>query len=110
MSSTAVAIACTEASSHVDPAAPLVDRFNAAMKATYRHWMATSEDDQFMAAIEAVYLTATAEERDRIEAELRALRDLGALLSGVPVDLDQLATTENPIGLRALWIEIAHAR
>ena len=67
----------------------------------------TDEDAQFKGAVAAVYEASTSEdERDRIRAELESLRDLSALLSGVPVDLEQITPLENPIGLRKMWQEV----
>lgn len=108
----AVAIASTEARSVValmPPESSIEDRFRTAMKATFRHWMATDENDQFIAACEAVYATATEDEQERIKVELRSLADANALLSGVPVDFDAIAERipTNPIGLRKLWQEVS---
>lgn len=110
--SAAVAIAATEAREAVKrlpEGSPIDDRFRVAMKVTYRHWMATNEEDQFLAACEAVYSTATEEEQERIKAEVQSLRDLSAMMEGVPVNFEELAerVPVDPIGLRKLWHEVA---
>jgi len=86
----------------------LEDRCRAAMKACYRHWMVTDEDTQFKGAVAAVYAaTDDPDEKDRIEVELNSLRDLAALLPGVPVDIDSIHSPEHPIGLRKMWLEVS---
>src|SRR4051812_31782916 len=90
----------------------LEDRARAAMAATRHHWMATREEDQFLAACEGLARAVTDEERQRIEDDLRRLGKvsglLNALAAGVPVDFDALEVEEppeNPLGLRKLWAE-----
>lgn len=107
--STPVLIALTEAQSHVEAVAdqPLEDRLRAAMKATHRHWMATNEDDQFKAAIGAVMMSASEDEKELLKASMDKLNALGAMLSGVPVDFEQLAADDRPtIKLVPLWNEV----
>lgn len=108
--SVAMSIAATEARCAVEllpEASPIEDRLRAAMKVTYRHWMATDENDQFIAACEGVYGLASDDEKERIESELRSLSHLAAMLDGVPIDMDAMAAQipTDPIGLRKLWIE-----
>jgi hypothetical protein len=94
---------------------PLEDRARAAMRAVQNHWLATKEEDQFLAACEGLARTVTAEERERIEDDLHRLNKVGALLqalqAGVPVDIEAMAADtpppENPLGLRRLWTEVA---
>lgn len=107
-----IGIAVTEAKialeKHADDT--LEDQFRAAARSTFRHWMVTDEQQQFMAACEALYAVASAEDKERIKSELESLRDLAALLSGVPVDLERMSERQEdapePIGLRGLWIEV----
>lgn len=111
MPDVARAIASTEAREAVKrlpDGASLEDRFRSAMKATHRHWMATDENDQLMAACEGVYALADDDEKGRIEAELRSLSHLAAMLSGVPVDMDVVAASipADPIHIRKLWIDV----
>lgn len=107
--SNAVAIVALEARQAVEalPAGTsLEDRLRAAMKASRDHWMATDEGDQLMGACEAVYGLASSTERERIEADLRVMSSLSALMSGVPVAIDQIDVPENPLGIRRLWREV----
>ena len=88
------------------------DRARAAMRATRNHWMATQEEDQFTAACEGLARTATPDELERIEADLRTQQALAAMLNGVPVDLEAALAARGevePIGLMKLWHETAPA-
>lgn len=88
------------------------DRATAAMKAVRHHWLATNEQEQFAAACEGLARVVTADERERIEADLRALQTLTAMLSGVPVDLDAALVEREqhePLGLMKLWHATADA-
>lgn len=110
--SNSVLIAAVEAESAARDAgnAPLEDRARAAMRATRGHWLATREDDQFLAACEGLARVCSPEEVERIAAELRAQQALAAILSGVPVDLDAAVAQREehePIGLMLLWRETA---
>jgi hypothetical protein len=105
-----IAVAELHATHVIKSEAPLEDRCRAAMKATYRHWVLSEEEDQFKAAVVAVY-TATEDEgeRERIKSEVDALAGLSVLLGGVvPVDIERLSAMmpENPIGLKAMWMEV----
>jgi len=107
MTDTMLALVAAEGRGAVRAEDSLEDRCRAAMKACHRHWMVTDEDMQFRGAIAAVYESASADERERIEHELESLRDLSALLSGVPVAIEALAerAPSDPIGLRRMWME-----
>lgn len=102
-----ILLVSAEAGTAIDPDDPLEDRCRAAMKAVQHHWMVTDEDRQFKGAVAAVYSASTdPDERNRIQAELESLRDLAALMSGVPVDLGAARPLDNPIGLRRIWLEV----
>ncbi len=88
---------------------PLEDRLRAAMKSGSNFWMSTDDDVRFRGSIAAVMLHCSEGEREQLSEELRALRDLSALLSGVPVDIEQIKQPENPIGLVALWRDANHS-
>ena len=108
MTSNAVLIAVTEAALAVEDLgdAPIEDRVRAAMRKTWRHWVATNEDDQFAAAVEAVARLANDEERDALIAEYRVL----GMFGGGVVNLDEVAAfaaqVPNPVGLLKLWNEV----
>lgn len=91
----------------------LEGRLRAAMQATANHWMATNEDDQFLAACEGTARVVDDEDRERIEASLRLLQTLSAAASGVPVDFDALLPDgaedrPKPARLQPLWREVKH--
>jgi hypothetical protein len=70
-------------------------------------WMVLDEDTQFKGAVVAVYTASTDEaEKERIKEALDSLRDLAALLSGVPVDVERVKVPDNPLPLRNLWLEV----
>lgn len=106
-------IATAEAESAVIATDSLEDRLLAAMRSTRRSWCCTREDDQFMAACEAVARSASEDERRRLNIEIEGMNKIGAMISalqaGVPVDLGAMAAkaeTEEkaePIKLRDLW-------
>ncbi len=83
------------------------DRLSFAMSKTLNHWLVIDEDGQFRAAVGAVLLTATDDEKERISTELRSLKALSSALSGVPVDFSQLEVGKTePIGLSNLWRKV----
>lgn len=84
----------------------LEERCKEAMRVTVRHWLITDEDERFRAAIGAVLLTCSPEEKTRIEEELQVWKMLAAALQGVPVDLSDMRCPENPIALSKLWYEV----
>lgn len=99
------AIVTMELKEKVDPSTPLDERFRTAFVAARTHWLAPNADTRFAAGCEAVYASASEAERGRIEDELRALRTVDAMLSGVPVDMDQVEFPEELIGIRRLFQE-----
>lgn len=90
----------------------LENRLRAAMQATATHWLVTDEGDQFSAAMEGCARTCDPDEMERMEAEVRRLQALQALLSGGPfVDFDKVAgaveaETAERIGAQAMWREV----
>ena len=84
-------------------------RLKKAMELMQQHWLVTNQEEQFQAAIGAVLLTATEDEKERINGELKTLRALNAAASGVPVDMTQAfesMESYEPIGLTKLWKDI----
>lgn len=81
------------------------------MEVTASHWLATNEDDQFLAACEGVARCCDAGDRERIEFGLRFLRSLAAATSGVPVDFASLVAEDEaervePAPLKRIWNEV----
>jgi len=84
---------------------PLEDRLRLAMKVGHSFWMSTDEDVRFRGSVAAVLLHCTDDERERLSEELDVLKNFSALLSGVAVDLTQIKTPDNPVGLMKMWRE-----
>lgn len=108
MNDVVMIIALTEAKAKIDRTKPVKDQLIAAMNATKDHWMATDEDTQFRAAIGAVMVGIEGDDLERIKTELRMLKTLGAMISGVPVDLAAAAPPDDfkAIGLQGLWDDV----
>ncbi len=106
MNDTVFMIAVTEAKQAAKDQKTLEERLIAAMKATKDHWMLTDEDGRFRAAVGAVLLLSEAEDRGRIESEIKQLRILSAMMNGVPIDFERVEKLENPIGLMKMWHKI----
>ena len=79
----------------------------AAMRRTKDHWMETSEEGRFKAAVAAALALASPEDRTRIEDALKPMQALGALMGGLPVDMvaleQQVGGWEKLIPLRKMW-------
>lgn len=107
----AVAIAAVEAEDAARALAgePLEARLRAAMHAVANHWMARTDNEQFEAAMEGCARAASAEERVRLNAEIRRVNLLLVALSGVPLDADAVIAeqknAQEPLGSLALWRE-----
>jgi len=67
-------------------------RLREAMKRTYRHWLITDENQQFLVAVAAVSHFGTPEEQESIKVEVEAMKQLNAILTAPGgVDLSRLA-------------------
>lgn len=110
-----VLIAAQEAETAARGANPdLESQLRAAMTATSTHWLATKEDDQFLAACEGVARICEPEDKVRIESALRFLRSLASAASGVPVDFAALIPEDEedriePAPLKRIWDEVKAA-
>ena len=74
------------------------------------HWMVTDDDLCFRGAMAAVLLDpkTTEDDKRRITFTLEQVRSIGAMMSGVPVNVEQaLANPEKiePVPLIKLWQE-----
>ncbi len=106
--SNAVMIAITEIKGKIDQDKPLEERLAQAMKITKPgHWMCTTEDECFRAAVGAVMIGASPEERDRIEADMAAINFLSAATNpalGGMLDFNKMPPVpENPLVLLKMW-------
>jgi hypothetical protein len=89
----------------------LEDKFRAAFREANQYFMSTDDDVRFKGGIGAVMLSVgiDAPEWQRIKIELDQLKILGAMMTGVPVnfeDIPPLPDDFNPIGITTLWKEI----
>lgn len=105
-------IAAAEARSSCANEPNITERIKKAMRACHGHWMATSEPEQFRAAVAAAMLESPEDEKDRIARSAKALNKIGAMLqalqAGVPVDFEGMAAEkqdEDLLPLRKLWDE-----
>ena len=82
----------------------------AAMRRTKDHWLETSEEGRFRAAVGAALMLASPEDKGRIDKALEPLKMLGALMAGVPVDIasmeSRLGGWDKVIPLRKLWMDV----
>ena len=82
-----VAQECKEAAKEED----FDTRLDKCCEATKDHWMITDKEKQFKAAMVGAYLESNEEEKKRIEVSLKSLATLNAMLSGIPIDVEQAA-------------------
>lgn len=84
----------------------LEERLKAAMMVMKSFWLSTNDDLRFKAAVGAVFLLSEVEDKIKIEEEIQALKNLNAMLTGIPVNIDEIQAPKNPIGLIKMWNEI----
>lgn len=82
-----VAAECREAAKEKDFDA----RLNKCCEAAKDHWMVLDKEKQFKGAMVAAYMESSEEEKKRIEVSLKSLETLGAVLKGLPIDIEQAA-------------------
>lgn len=93
----------------------LEKRFRKSMAAAKDHWMAPGDQDQFKGAIGGVLLAkeTTDDEKNRINATVRALQAINAMINGVPVDLEAMVARQQegpePLPLAKWWHEVKAA-
>jgi len=79
------------------------------MKCMTTFWAATDDDLRFRGAVGGVLMVLNEREDTdtvaKITAELDSLKNLSALMSGVPVDMDRVTIPDNPVGLMKMWEE-----
>lgn len=107
-----IMVGITEINSQIDAEQPIEDRLKFAMRKALGHWLVIDEESQFKMAIGAVMVSATEEERERINIDLKFLRAMSSAASGVPVDFGRLVeelgkdSGTKAVGLRKLWDEV----
>ncbi len=101
-------IAMGDIEGELDKEAPVKERLKHAMKLARKHWLVTDEDAQFRAAVGAVVVTVSPEEKEIIMGELYFLKCLGAAVQGVPVNIVGIIMDrpKDAYGLRGLWNEV----
>jgi hypothetical protein len=82
----------------------------AAMRRTKDHWLETSDEGRFKAAIGAALMLAAPDDKERIEKAVEPLKMLGAMVGGIPVDLvaieSRLGEWKDVIPLQRLWLDV----
>ena len=120
MNETLLALVATEASSRAErrladePDLSLEELIRECMRGSINHWMITDEEMQFKGSCVAAYNLADEDGKEDIKTALEDLRNLNALISGVPVDLDRMvanmekhkAAGKEPPPLRKLWDDV----
>lgn len=112
---TGAVVASVEARKAIDTSKPIEEQLRAAMTIAKDFRMMDEDDVRFTGAVLAV-VQANADNIEiyvRIMAEIIALQSLSALTSPTPVDVEAIVLAQkrllSPIGLRQIWIEVAHS-
>lgn len=112
MDEAGLSIIAAECARDCEGESDFLERIRKAMKPVANgHWMYVNDEDLcFRGAIGGVLLAeeTTEEERRRIIFTLKQLRSLGAMMSGVPVDIGAVASNPEeiePVPLVKLWDE-----
>jgi len=94
---------------HVRPAlkgiTDLDERVRAAFKEAQSFWASTDEDIRYRGAVAAVVLETT-DQKGRLERSIKIVSSLGALMVGVPVNLELLEgelKAFKPVPLVGMW-------
>ena len=107
MSNTELAIAAQIMQPACKGEPDLIERIKKAMTEAQSYWASTDDDLRFRGALGAVLLeTSAADEKQRLEGSIKALKNLGALFSGVPVDLERMVAELDEveiIPLHQMW-------
>lgn len=104
--SNSMIIAIEEIKSKLDKSKPFLDNITTAMKEAQNHWLITDEEEQFKCAAGALMFIGNDEQKEVIEQELKGLRTISAMQSGVAVDLEVMMKTMDPdkfFGLMKIW-------
>lgn len=79
-----------------------------AMEAARNHWLVIDENKRFTSAVGAVMaeLGEDHEDYETLLKEMKVLQVVGAMLSGVPVNLEAAIPPENSFGLLKMWKDL----
>lgn len=111
MNSTMLSIVAAECKAPCANEPDLLERIKKAMVPVANgHWMVTDEDMCLRGALAAVLLDpeTTEDDKRRITFTLEQLRSVSAMVSGVPVDIEQVLANPDeiePVPLIKLWQE-----
>lgn len=105
-----IIIAINEITIQIDHSKPAIEKIRESMILAKKHWIVTNHEEQFKAAIGAVLLSATPEEKQVIEAEMEDMNQFGSALHasslGVPVDFISFLGQKDRskfYGLMGIW-------
>lgn len=104
-------VAVTDAVNACRDEPDLIERIKKAMTRTHNHWMETDEQNQYHAAIVAVWMeTKNPNQRDRLERSVKALNTLVMVFEaaklGIPYDIEKIeAPAKDVIPLNRMWDE-----
>lgn len=99
----AIQMACTVLVHDIPPGLPLTERLAWAMERVHTHardlfFMTGADDDlRFRTAVAAVLINANEEDKATITRSMAVINALSAMLSGVPVDIEQVYMDNNPV-------------
>ena len=110
MSNVNIQIVAQEAAEACKDTPDLKERVRKAMQKAYKHWMVLDEQEQFKGAVTGAFLCSDEDDKLTIKAALQSLQTLSAVLSGVPVDLEealkQQESVADKLALLPLWKEV----
>jgi hypothetical protein len=105
-----VYVAMQEITTYLSMTDDLTTRLRVAMDKARDHWMATSDDHQFRAAVGAVLISypPESEEFKRIQFEMNQLQQMSTMIQAAQLGMsfdgfDISEDTPKPIGLIGMW-------
>jgi len=107
--SNSVMIAIKEIELNLDKSKPILEIIKDAMKQAKNHWLVTDQEEQFRSAVGATMMVCNDENRRILEDELKGLRIISSMQSGVVVDIEATMAGMNPkkfFGLMKIWKEL----
>ncbi len=81
----------------------LEDKLKIAMGVTKNHWLQTNEEEQLLAAINAVIYISNEEDQKVLKENIEELRAISAMINGVPVDLNKITNPQKRISILEMW-------
>jgi hypothetical protein len=87
-------------------AGTIEEKCRIAFRAAHNHWMIIGFEDQFKAAVAAVYQHVDHLDQAKLIRTVTAMGALSAAMSGLPIDVERIET-ENLLPLTVWWRESA---